>query len=87
MKFISYALVFVILATTANAWWGKGHLLVARIAWDILTDKDPEVIKDVHDCLAYLKKSDPAWTKKEGSHAFVECVTFADDIKNTGGRY
>jgi len=35
--FASAALVAVLLPVAANAWWEKGHRLVAEIAWDHLT--------------------------------------------------
>lgn len=68
----------------ANAWWGNGHLLVARVAQELL---DQQTVDQVEEILSVLKKSDPSWTKSEGDHAFVECVTFADDIKRMGGAY
>jgi len=34
-----------------------------------------------------LKNSNPAWTTSEKDHPFVECVTFADNIKSKGGNY
>lgn len=68
----------------ANAWWGNGHLLVARVAQELL---DQETVDKVEDILSVLKKSDPSWTHLEGDHPFVECVTFADDIKYKGGSY
>ena len=75
------------MATSVSAWWGKGHLLVARVAYDILMSEDPEIITKVENVLSYLRETDPYWTKKEGDHSFVECTTFADDIKNKGGNY
>jgi len=44
-------------------------------------------VDNVDSILAVLKASDPTWTKAEGSHPFVECSTFADDIKGKGGAY
>ena len=57
---------------------------MARVAQELL---DQQTIDEVEDILSVLKKSDPSWTKSEGDHAFVECVTFADDIKRMGGAY
>lgn len=34
-----------------------------------------------------MKKSDPSWTNLEDKHSFVECSTFADEIKHKGGAY
>lgn len=85
MKLLSIALLAS--STVVNAWWGKGHLLVSRMAHDILKEKSPKTIEQVDDLLAVLKKSDPDWTVKEGKHPLVECATFADDIKYKGGGY
>ena len=48
---------------------------------------DQTTIDQVESILSILKKNDPTWTKKEDKHPFVECVTFADDIKYKGGSY
>jgi hypothetical protein len=61
--------------------------LVARIAYNILEQESPETIQGVENILTYLESSNPAWTNKERNHPFVECVTFADDIKKKGGNY
>jgi hypothetical protein len=72
---------------TASAWWGTGHLLVARIAYDTLEKESPETVKDVEALLGILKKSDPKWTQNERDFPLVECATFGDDIKSKGGSY
>jgi hypothetical protein len=78
------SIVSLALLGQTNAWWGQGHLLVARVAQEIL---DQDTVSTVEEILSILRKSDPDWTKKEGDHPFVECVTFADDIKYKGGSY
>ena len=83
-------LKFVIIASSSaviQAWWDKGHLLVARIAQDILEKESPETLQNIENLLGILKKSDPDLTKKEGKHPMVECAIFADDIKYKGGLY
>jgi len=75
------------LVSTTQAWYGTGHLLVARIANDILSKNSPQTLEEVESVLAVLEKSDPSYTKAEGKHPFVECTTFADDIKFKGGSY
>lgn len=87
---IKYIVTFIALISSTNAWWGKGHLLVARIAYDLLnegSEGSPDTIVNVDEQLSYLEHSDPVYTKKEGDYPFVECTTFADDIKNSGGSY
>jgi hypothetical protein len=81
---MKYEIVSLALLGQASAWWGNGHLLVARVAYELL---DETTIANVEEILAVLKASDPSWTHLEGSHPFVECVTFADDIKYKGGGY
>ena len=78
------SIVTLALLGQTNAWWGNGHLLVARVAYELL---DQQTISQVEEILAVLKQSDPSWTHLEGEHPFVECVTFADDIKYKGGSY
>jgi hypothetical protein len=80
-------LLLGVLTNEAKAWWANGHLFVARIAYELLQKDSAVVIDDVNEILDVLKKSDPSWTKKEDQHPFVECVTFADDIKYKGGSY
>ena len=83
MKFYLAALV-----STAAGWWDTGHLLTARVAFDILNEKSPETVTAVNDLLAPLRKSDPGYTSSEtAEHGFVECATWADEIKGKGGRW
>ena len=77
----------VALCSTAQAWWGKGHLATARVAYEILQKKSPETVTKVESILKYLQDFDPKYTEKESDHPFVECSTFADDIKHKGGAY
>lgn len=80
--------MFLLASTTqVQAWWGEGHLLTARIAYDKLQAEDPDRVKNVEKVLSFLKTSDPGWTTSEKDHPFVECATFADDIKHKGGSY
>lgn len=84
---LALAFTLATMASQVQAWFGKGHLLVARIAYDILDEKSPETIEKVENVLKILQESDPSWTQKEGDHPMVECATFADDIKGKGGAY
>lgn len=71
----------------ASAWFGTGHLLVARTAYEILKVQSPGTITAVENILKPLTQSDPSWTKSEGNHPMVECATFADEIKGKGARW
>ena len=85
MKLLS--LLAVSTPTLVQAWSGAGHLLIARIAETILEKESPQTIKDVESILSILQKDFSNWTYKEKDHPFVECVTYADDIKYKGGSW
>jgi len=68
-------------ANVASAWWGTGHLLTARVAYDtLLNDNREDIIDQVEETLAKLNM----FVNSEGKHPFVEAATFADFIKNSG---
>ena len=60
------------LVSSTSAWWGDGHMLVARIAQSILENQNPASLKSTEAILSVLKKSDPSWTTAEGNHPFVD---------------
>jgi hypothetical protein len=84
---MKYLTIIALLVSLTNAWYGTGHLLVARVAQNLLEKNDPTTFKKVLDILAILKRDDASWTKEEDKHPFTECATFADDIKYKGGMY
>jgi hypothetical protein len=55
-------------------------LLAARVAYDYLQEHNPEVITKAEAYLEPLKYMN----QHEANHTFVECATFADDIKDKG---
>ena len=75
------------LAGVTNAWFDTGHLLVARIAYEILQNEDPAQLQKANAILAELKANDPSAVSKEGAHPFVECAPWADSFKYNGGLY
>jgi hypothetical protein len=79
MKF-TFFVALALFTDVASAWWGTGHLLIARVAHDIIEAQSPSTLANINSILAVLKKSNPYWTSKEGDHPMVECTTFADDI-------
>lgn len=87
MKFLVSLITFVSFLNLTNAWFGTGHLLVARIAHDILRETNPETLESVEILLSVLTKTNSTWTKDENKHPMVECATFADNIKGMGGRF
>lgn len=74
-----------LLAAQAAAWWDKGHLIAARIAYDILESEDPAALQGANDMLAILKADgDILALDHENNYPFVECAPFADTIKGQG---
>lgn len=74
--------VFGALIITAQAWWDKGHLLVARVAYDILERENPHALEGANEELAILKgHSTIQALGSESDYPFVECAVFADTIK------
>jgi len=84
MKFTLIAAAFV---GSTQAWWGDGHILVAKIAQDFLEKNSPATLATVLDVLKPLKANDAGYTKYEDKHPFVECANMADKIKHMGGDY
>lgn len=84
MKFSLIVLPFI---GQASAWWGTGHLMVTRIAYETLSKQNPTVLAKVNSILAALPKTHASLVKDEGSYPFVECATWADDIKGNGGAF
>lgn len=85
--FTSTTLVIAaLIADSASAFWGKGHLLVARGAQSILETEYPEAFEAALKELAELAKT-PGMIEHEKDHPFTECATYADDIKDTYGAF
>ena len=81
MKFATQLLVATsMLASKTSAWWNNGHMLTAKVAYDHLRINNPDVLKKAEDILKPLQYMN----KHEDKHSFVECATFADDLKNRG---
>lgn len=58
-------------------------MLIARMAYDILEEENPQVIERAEDLLS--KYSDAVTEENEGDYPFVECVVLADLNKRRGG--
>lgn len=73
---------------TVNAWWDKGHLIAARIAYDHLESESPAALQGANELLAILKnEGDILALDHENDYPFVECAPFADTIKGQGYSY
>lgn len=75
--------VSAFVADQVSAWNSETHLMIGRVAHDILMKQDPSVVTKVESLLS--KFSDTETQLHEKDHSFVECVTWADDIKYRGG--
>jgi len=82
---MKFTLVAAAMIGSTNAWFGTGHLLVSRIAYDILSAKGSKNLAIVEEHLKDLSTS--ITRKHERDHQFVECATYADDFKYHGGIY
>jgi len=74
---MTIAMTFV---NNAAAWWGNGHMLVARVAYDKIMAVNPALMDKANTILAGISQ----FTTLESKYPFVECATFADEIKNEG---
>lgn len=81
MKSFAAVLLAAGLFDATSAWWGVGHLLVARGAYDILQEEAPEALAAANAELVALKQDQPDITGYEDNYPFVECATFADNVK------
>jgi hypothetical protein len=82
MKFNILISVFCTIGAV-NAWNSETHLLIARMAYDILKKDNPVVLNKAEDLLQIY--SDNLTKSHEKDYPFVECVTLADDNKRRGG--
>lgn len=83
---MKFCLGYLLISST-NAFWNTGHLLVARIGYEVLLKESPATLDQVVNLLSVLKQSDPMNTTSENLHPMVECATFADEIKLKNGKY
>jgi len=65
----------------------NGHMAVANIGQDLLTTNNPTVLAAAVAELVPLQQYDPDLVYREGMYPFIECSTFADDIKYHGGAW
>ena len=78
-------LAIVALTGRVSAWWDDGHIMTARIAYDILKESNPSVLSKAQNVLNVLTQSNPSNLDTEGKYPFVECATYGDVIKAHGG--
>ena len=76
---------FVLFLEAIRAWNLQTHMIIARIAYDILEKESPDALRIAEEILSLY--SDDVTREEEGLHPFVECVTYADMIKYRGGSW
>ena len=79
MKFAT-AILLTMSAEQVHAWWNNGHMITARIAYDVLRNKYPDALSKAETVLKTLSP----FTSHELNHAFVESAIFPDDLKTVG---
>jgi hypothetical protein len=86
---ISATLVLALFLGQAAAFWQYGHLFVARVAYDKLqfTKEGQAALAKANQVLKVYSSAHPDMTNLERSYPFVECATFADEIKAKGGSW
>ena len=92
MKFYQITMALAALMDGTEAWSGPAHLLTARVAYEVLKQRNPDKIDQVETILHALQKPGACSDKVEAlivedKHPFVECATFADNIKYHGGGF
>ena len=76
MRYITLALALIVLTTPCMAYWSTGHMIISKIAYDEIKNKDPSMLKDIEDDISLLKD----WSM-EDNHTFIESAVWADDNK------
>ena len=73
-------LYLAFLLVLSQAWWDKGHMLVAQVAYDHLTARNSIGARDRFDALikAFVNLTDGR------SDTFMQSAVWADDIKQKG---
>ena len=54
------------------------------MAYDLLKTSNPGALDKANTMLQAFAQANPDLTSSEGSYPFVECATFADEIKSKG---
>lgn len=85
----SAAVLLAVLCSQTHAFWQYGHLYVARVAYDHLqfTIQGRAALQGANDLLKIYKNARPDMIVSEGNYPFVECATFADEIKEKNGTW
>ena len=80
-----FALSAFVVGTT-HAFWEYGHIFVARVAYDQLqfSREGRDALARANDLLKVYSSSNQSLIRSERNYPFVECSTFADQLKETG---
>lgn len=83
MKFSTLPMLMFL--ATIRAWNLQTHMIIARIAYDILEKESPGALRIAEEILSLY--TDDIIKEDEGEYPFVECVAYADIIKYRGGAW
>lgn len=76
MKYITLLLALLVLAAPTYAYWSTGHMIISKIAYEEIKNKDPKMLAEIEKEIGLLKE----WSM-EGNHTFIESAVWADDNK------
>lgn len=76
MKYLAIAVALLFLAAPCFAFWSTGHMIISRIAFEEIKNKDPAYLKQIQKEIDVLTDF-----SKEKQHSFVESAVWADDNK------
>lgn len=75
--------------TSTQAFWEYGHIFVARVGYDQLSfsREGQEVLNRANTLLRVYSSEQPHMIRSELNYPFVECSTFADQLKEMGQKW
>ena len=79
------SVLFAITLSAVNGWNYETHFLIGRIAYDLLKERSPEALNNAEDVLRLY--SDMVTVDNEKDYPFVECIIYADAIKQGAGKF
>ncbi|MBM3334886.1 hypothetical protein FJY63_09515, partial [Candidatus Sumerlaeota bacterium] len=65
---VLFAALVLLIAPQANAWWDRGHVLVAQAANQALPDDVPRFFRQASDDIANMSALPDSWRNREAKH-------------------
>lgn len=76
MKYIAVTILLLFLVTPSFTFWSTGHMIISRIAYEEIKNKNPALLDKIQKEIDVLTQY-----SKEDKHSFVESAVWADDNK------